>query len=102
MDIMHSGATYMTIMFISTCRIIYRGPCEDYVFPATKEYPPGTGRYRNGDPRARILTCIDWNEVCTPSGVCKSMEDEYEENGIAYEFTRSALRESTIYKSIKA
>ena len=83
LDIMYPGATYLTIMFISSCRIIYRGSCEDYIFPVTEEYPRGSGRYRKGDPRARPLACIDWNEVCTNSGVCKSTEEEYEENGIA-------------------
>lgn len=97
----------MTIMFITSCHLIYRGQCEDPIFPATKEYPDGSGRYRKKDVRARPLVCIDWNEVCLRDDLCHTVEDEYppEENPgytVAYEFTRSAMRESTIYKSIKA
>lgn len=89
-------------MFISSCRIIYRGACEDYIFPATEEFPRASGRFRNADVRARPLACIDWNEVCTHDGVCDSMEEEVEGYGVAYEFTRSAMRQSTIFRSVKA
>ncbi|KIW65559.1 hypothetical protein, variant [Phialophora macrospora] len=103
LDIIYPGKDpYLTIMFISSCRIIYRGACEDHIFPATEEYPPGSSRFRNADPRARPLACIDWNEVCTHDGVCDSMEEGVEGYGIGYEFTRSAMRQSTTFKAIKA
>ena len=109
-------------MFISSCRIIYRGPSRDEVFPATEEYPTGSGRFRNADTRARLLACIDWNQVCTPDDECSSMEVEQDCPGeskkkniekqpeygqdeehicsVDYEYTRAALRQSTIFKSI--
>ncbi|KIW23064.1 uncharacterized protein PV07_11296 [Cladophialophora immunda] len=101
------GDRFMTILFISSCHIIYRGHSDDPIFPATLPHPENSGRYRNGDVRARPLVCIDWNEVCLRDDLCHTVEDEYppKENPgytVAYEFTRSALREATVYRSIKA
>lgn len=86
-------------MFISTGRIIYTGPSNDYIFNAMDKYQ--SNKYRNADPRARPLACIDWNEVCTHDGVCSPMDEEHEEYGPAYEFTRAALRKSGTFHSIQ-
>ncbi|KAM0820696.1 hypothetical protein AB5N19_06516 [Seiridium cardinale] len=97
--------TYMTAIFISPCRIIYSGRCEDYVFQATDElrgegWPPY--RYYNRDPRARVLIAIDQMEVCMPDADhCFHPEKEYPENGVVYEMVRTALRRSSSFRSIR-
>jgi hypothetical protein len=101
LDITPPGPTYFTIMFISSCRIVYTGPSKDYIFHADEEYPPRRDRYWNPDPRARPLACVDWNEVCTPDGKCSPMDEEHSEYGKEYEFTRSALRKSTTFHAIQ-
>jgi hypothetical protein len=90
-------------MFISTCRIIYKGSSTDYIFHANQEYSRRPGTYWNPDPRARPLACIDWNEVCTHDGeVCSPMDEEHEEyHDSEYEFTREALRKSKTFNSIQ-
>ncbi|KAK6081590.1 hypothetical protein SCUP515_02837 [Seiridium cupressi] len=97
--------TYMTAIFISPCRIIYSGRCEDYVFQATDElrgegWPPH--RHYNRDPRARVLIAIDQMEVCMPdTDHCFHPEKEYPENGVLYEMVRTALRRSSSFRSIR-
>lgn len=88
-------------MFISSCHIIYTKPSTDYIFFADEEYPKGDQTYRNPDPRARPLACVDWSEVCTANGECAPADEEHPEYGKEYEFTREALLKSTIFKSIE-
>lgn len=101
LDIIYPGHKYLSIMFISSCRIVYTGPSKDYIFHADEQYPHRRDRYWNPDPRARPLTCIDWNEVCTSEGHCSPMDEEHPEYGAEYEFTRTALRRSTTFKAIQ-
>jgi hypothetical protein len=87
-------------MFISTCRIIYAGPSDDYIFHVADEYPHGNGKWWNKDPRARPLACIDWNEICTAVGDCSPMNKDAD-YGSEYEFTRFALKKSTTFQAIR-
>ncbi|KAH6659102.1 hypothetical protein BKA67DRAFT_6128 [Truncatella angustata] len=104
-DLARPSHTYMTAMFISPCRIIYSGRCEDPIFLATDElqedgWPPH--RFYNQDPRARVLIAIDQMEVC-PHGEsdCHFPDEEYPEFGVEYEITRTALRRSSSFRSIE-
>jgi hypothetical protein len=67
----HPRYSTVTIVFVSSLRILYEERSDDFSFPADKEYPlPDDPRpwFRNSDPRARPLACIDTIEVCTPDG----------------------------------
>jgi hypothetical protein len=101
LDFKHPGNTYLTLMFISSCRIFYAGRSNDYIFPADQDLINCPGKFCNTDPRARPLACIDWNEICTHNGICSPMEEEHEEYGTEFEFTRSALRKSTAFHAIE-
>lgn len=97
--------TFMTAIFISPCRIIYSGRCEDYIFQATEELT-GEGwpkhRFYNQDPRARVLIAIDHMEICMPDADhCFHPDEEHPENGIEYEIVRTALRRSSSFRSIR-
>src|SRR2546423_13865627 len=88
-DLARPPNTFMTALFISPCRIVYTGRCEDYIFAATDEiygedWPPH--RFYNPDPRARVLVCIDQMDVCTHDEKhCFPADDEHPEYGIEYE-----------------
>lgn len=103
LDVVYPGSSYLTVMFVSTCRIIYKGSSSNYIFHANQEYSRRPGTYWNPDPRARPLACIDWNEVCTHNGEdCSPMDKEHEEyHDNEYEFTREALRKSKTFNSIQ-
>ncbi|KAK8037309.1 hypothetical protein PG991_000655 [Apiospora marii] len=53
-DLERGTNTFMTVVFVSSCRILYNGPCTDPVFPANLKYTPN-GRpfpkYVNNNPR---------------------------------------------------
>jgi hypothetical protein len=88
-------------MFISTCRIIYRGLSADWIFHVTDPYPRRKDTWWNRDPRARPLTCIDWSEVCTADEECSPTHERHPERGSEYEFTREALNKSTTFAAIQ-
>jgi hypothetical protein len=72
----HSSLTHprystVTIVFVSSLRILYEERSDDFIFPADEEYYlPDDPRpwFRNSDPRARPLACINTIVVCTPDG----------------------------------
>ncbi|KAJ9615771.1 hypothetical protein H2200_001848 [Cladophialophora chaetospira] len=95
--------TYLTIMFITSCRIFYKGKCSDYIFPANLSYGPGDLEhlYINPDPRARPLTCVDWIEICThDEKSCGPLSKENSEDA-EYEYVRLALRKSNAFHAIQ-
>lgn len=92
--------TYLTIMFIASCRIIYTGPSQDYIFHSDEPFS-NDGKYWNPDPRARPLACVDSTEVCSSDQNCSKIDQEHRKHEKEYEFVRSALRRSTIFQSIR-
>jgi hypothetical protein len=99
LDVNTPGRNFPTVMFISTCRIIYRGLSADWIFHVTDPYPRRKDTWWNRDPRARPLTCIDWSEVCTADEECSPTHERHPERGSEYEFTREALNKSTTFSS---
>lgn len=97
--------TYMTAIFISPCRIIYTGRCEDPIFLATDELDEDgwpSPRFYNQDPRARVLIAIDQMEVCPHDPeTCYPPDEEYPEYGVEYEFVRAAMRRTSTFRSIE-
>ena len=91
----------MTIMFINSCRIYYKGPSEDPIFPANRQSREFTGLYTNYDSRARPLVCIDWLEVCTSKGDCNPIYDDIKDEGSEYLFTRLAMQKSDAFHAIE-
>ncbi|KAH8650856.1 hypothetical protein BGZ60DRAFT_420995 [Tricladium varicosporioides] len=61
----------LTLIFVSSLRILYAKRSDDPIFPADKEYFWGEHRrpwFRNSNPRARPLACINYIEVCLGDG----------------------------------
>ena len=93
--------TYLTVFFISACRIFYTQAFNDDVFGADWKCPTVPDRYCNPDPRARILACVDYNEIRTHQGHTSSMEEKHEKFGNSYEFVREAMQKSTMFKALQ-
>lgn len=78
-ELTHPPFSTLTLIFISSLRIFYKKRSDDPIFPADKEvYLPGGGKpwFRNSDPRARPLACINYIEVCLGDGrTCWPMND---------------------------
>ena len=91
----------ITIMFVNSCRIYYKGPSGDPIFPANRQSREFTGLYTNYDSRARPLVCIDWLELCTHSGDCHPIYDDIEAAGPNYLFTRLAMQKSDAFHTIE-
>ncbi|KAH7397257.1 hypothetical protein BKA66DRAFT_546298 [Pyrenochaeta sp. MPI-SDFR-AT-0127] len=67
----HPKYSTVTIIFISSLRILYDEHSDDPIFPADEEWDLHGDRkpwFRNSDPRARPLACINTIEVCTGDG----------------------------------
>jgi hypothetical protein len=73
------GST-VTIIFVSSLRILYEQRSDDPIFPADQEFPLAGSRkpcFRNSDPRARPLACVNTIEICTPDGeTCWSINSD--------------------------
>lgn len=70
-DLTHPQYSTVTIVFISSLRILYEDNSNDPIFPADEEYHlPGDPKawFRNSDPRARPLACVNTIDVCTADG----------------------------------
>ncbi|KAK7973197.1 hypothetical protein PG988_007331 [Apiospora saccharicola] len=101
--------TYMTVIFVSSCRIFYNGRCEDPVFPANGElFPIGrpVPKYYNSDPRPRVLVAIDEMRVCAnDETVCDSPEELPKgislEMRSAYEMARTVFKRTSTYNSLR-
>lgn len=101
--------TYMTVIFISSCRIFYNGRCEDPVFPANRElFPIGrpVPKYYNSDPRPRVLVAIDEMRVCANDETACDSPDELPtgislEMRSAYEMARTVFKRTSTYNSLR-
>lgn len=100
----------VTIIFISSLRILYEDDSSDPIFPADEKfYLPGDPEappwHRNSDPRARPLACINTIEVCTPDGAsCWNVNEPTNNKSISdtspeYIMLYSALYKTDIYYS---
>jgi hypothetical protein len=65
-ELTHPKFSVLTLIFVSSQRIFYKMWNDDPIFPADKEvYLPGDRKpwFRNSDPRARPLACINSIDV---------------------------------------
>lgn len=78
-ELTHPQFSTLTLIFISSLRIFYKKWSDDPIFPADQEvYLEGERKpwFRNSDPRARPLACINYIEVCLGDGTtCWAMND---------------------------
>ncbi|KAK5945744.1 hypothetical protein PMZ80_002952 [Knufia obscura] len=100
-DLKREDGTYLSVLFVASCRIKYTGPSDDYIFPATRLFKNGP-YYYNFEPVSRPLACIDSSEVCSSDGNCSRIDQEHRSREREYEFVRAALRRSTTYQSIQS
>ncbi|KAH0536525.1 hypothetical protein FGG08_006598 [Glutinoglossum americanum] len=98
----------LTIAFVSSMHIYYLEAGYDPIFPATERYDVKGFRrpyWYNSDPRARVLACVDYTELCSPDGkTCWPMTADLPDgvpNTPAYWLMKWSLETSTIYDSIK-
>ncbi|KAH7410190.1 hypothetical protein DE146DRAFT_341606 [Phaeosphaeria sp. MPI-PUGE-AT-0046c] len=93
----------LTIIFISSLRILYEERSDDPLFPADKDYPlPGDPKpwFRNSDPRARPLACLDSIEVCSSDGrECWNMNEPTSNTKTADNTPEFILLYSSLYKT---
>ncbi|KAK7946912.1 uncharacterized protein PG986_011233 [Apiospora aurea] len=101
--------TFMTVIFVSSCRILYNGRCEDPVFPANRELYPidrPVPKYYNSDPRPRVLVPIDEMRVCAnDETVCDSPDELPKciscELRSAYEMARTVFKRTSTFNSLR-
>jgi hypothetical protein len=93
----------VTIIFVSSLRILYEERSEDPIFPADQEWRlPGDDRpwFRNSDPRARPFACINTIEVCTPDGTaCWNFNEPTSENQISDNTTDYILLYASLFRT---
>lgn len=96
----------VTIIFISSLRILYEGQSDDPIFPAHTEWPlPGDRKkwYYNSDPKARPLACINTIKVCTPDeALCWNVNSnlKFPDDTPEFELLYSSLYKTDIYYSL--
>jgi len=89
-------------MFIESCRILYTGPSDDYIFPARDRVTDGESTfYYNLNRKAKPLACVDWLEVCQSDGTCRHIDQESKPHEVEYELVRAAMRKATTYSAIE-
>ena len=94
------GNTSMTILFISSGHIYYRGPSDDPIFPARtqSDFP---GLFKNEDAKLRPIVCIDWATICPAGGnACYPTDEEHSEFSAEDEFVRLTLNKSSTWDNI--
>ncbi|KAK7971550.1 hypothetical protein PG989_016566 [Apiospora arundinis] len=108
-DLSRARDTYMTVIFVSSCRIFYNGRCEDPVFPADRDvFPIGrpSRKYYNSDPRPRVLVAIDEMRICAKDNKICDSPDELPK-GIslelrsAYDMARTIFKRTSTYNSLR-
>jgi hypothetical protein len=70
-ELTHPEFSTLTLLFVSSLRILYKKWSDDPIFPAHEQFfLPGEQKpwFRNSDPRARPLACINFIEVCLGDG----------------------------------
>lgn len=110
-NLTHPLYSTVTIIFVSSLRILYEEYSNDPIFPADKKFhlpgdPDAPAWHRNSDPRARPLACINTIEVCTPDKkTCWNVNEPSSnvsspDNTSEYIFLYSALYKTDIYYSL--
>jgi hypothetical protein len=110
-NLTHPPYSTVTIIFISSLRILYEEYSSDPIFPADKKFHlPGDSEapawHRNSDPRARPLACINTIEVCSADGAtCWNVNEPSSNISISdtspeYILLYSALYKTDIYYSL--
>jgi hypothetical protein len=99
----HPRYSTVTIIFVSSLRILYEEHSDDYIFPADENYPlPDDPRpwFRNSDPRARPLACINTVEVCTADGkMCWNLNEPTNNTTAPDDTPEFVLLYSSLYKT---
>ncbi|KAH7081265.1 hypothetical protein BKA63DRAFT_561824 [Paraphoma chrysanthemicola] len=101
--LMHGKYSSITIIFVSSLRIYYEEYSTDPIFPADKMVAlPGDTRswFRNSDPRAQPLACMDTIEVCTHDGkVCWDINTPDKEKTVSNDATEFYLLYAALFKT---
>jgi hypothetical protein len=100
----------VTIFFVSSLRILYETYSTDPIFPADKKWPiPGDPHrpwFRNSDPRARPLACVNTIEACAQDGVtCWNINEpssnvSFPDNTPEFVLLYASLYKTDIYYSL--
>jgi hypothetical protein len=102
-DLTHPRYSTITIVFVSSLRILYEDNSDDPIFPADEEfYLPGDPKawFRNSDPRARPLACINTIEVCAADGrICWNLNEPTSNSTIPDNTSDFVLLYSSLYKT---
>ncbi|KAH7091531.1 hypothetical protein FB567DRAFT_546248 [Paraphoma chrysanthemicola] len=101
--LMRGKYSSITIIFVSSLRIYYEEYSTDPIFPADKMVAlPGDTRswFRNSDPRAQPLACMDTTEVCTDDGKsCWDINTPDKEKTVSDNATEFYLLYAALYKT---
>ncbi|KAF1962029.1 hypothetical protein CC80DRAFT_488398 [Byssothecium circinans] len=92
----------LTILFISSLRILYKERSDDPIFPANETWAfPGDPKpwFRNSDPRARPLACINTIEVCSPDETMCWNVNAPSNSGIPDETAEFTLLYAALFKT---
>ncbi|KAF2739353.1 hypothetical protein EJ04DRAFT_572940 [Polyplosphaeria fusca] len=101
-DLTHSRYSTVTILFVSSLRILYKQRSEDPIFPADLPvYLPGYKMpwFRNSDPRARPLACINSIDVCLANGTCRPYRAPDDVDPVFSMSPELALLYTSLYKT---
>jgi hypothetical protein len=102
-DLTHPRYSTLTIIFISSLRILYEERSDDPIFPADNEYYlPGDPKpwFRNSDPRARPLACINNIEVCSSDErICWNINEPTNNSTMIDNTPEFILLYSSLYKT---
>ncbi|KAF2684654.1 hypothetical protein K458DRAFT_431541 [Lentithecium fluviatile CBS 122367] len=98
----------LTIIFVSSLRILYKERSDDAIFPADMPwFIPGDPRpwFRNSDPRARPLACINTIEACTDDlracwNVRSPSNSSIDDTSREFTFMYASLYKADIYYAI--
>jgi hypothetical protein len=107
-ELIHPDFSTLTLIFVSSLRISYKKWSDDPIFPADKEvFLPGERKpwFRNSDPRARPLACINYIEVCLADGkTCWPMNADQPPDAVTppeFWLMFASLRRTDIYNAIE-
>ncbi|KAF2823048.1 hypothetical protein CC86DRAFT_385206 [Ophiobolus disseminans] len=102
-DLTPPAYSTVTIIFVSSLRILYEEYSSDPIFPADDDfYLPGDPKawFRNTDPRARPLACINTIEVCDPDGTtCWNVNEPSNNNSVPDDTPEFIVLYSALYKT---
>jgi len=102
-DLTPPAYSTVTIIFVSSLRILYEQYSSDPIFPADEEfYLDGDPKawFRNSDPRARPLACITTIEVCAPDGkTCWNVNEPSSNSSFPDDTPEFILLYAALYKT---